>query len=130
MVLLAVETIEGLAMVSETLSVLRSVYSAFRTHLAEEVLQTAQTLVQGLERRKTRQVKLLSDALRPDQPHSGNVAPMSANASTETGLGETVDQAEMLFENWLTGDTNLSWLSAVNPFVQSTDLNIGAFGIV
>lgn len=123
MVLLTVDSDESLTMIEETMSVLGLVYNTFPTHLAAEVLQTAQTLVQGLEKRKIRQAKILSKAYSTTQ--STVETPTYSNSSA--GFGPTADQAEAVFENWLTGDMSWSWPPAGNSFAPATDPNLDAF---
>lgn len=125
MVLLAMDTDDSLSMVEETFSVLSLVYNTFPTHLAGEVVQTAQTLIQGLQKRKTRQAEMLNKAYTNNQ--STIETPSCYNSSS--GLGQAVDQAEVLFDSWLAGDASWSWLPTDTIFEQTFDANADAFGL-
>jgi hypothetical protein len=76
MVLLVMDSDDSLALVSETLSLLKAVYEAFPTYLAGEVWQTAQTLAKGLEKQKRDQARFLSNffELMPDSGDGGAAA--------------------------------------------------------
>ncbi|KAK6382122.1 hypothetical protein LTS17_004007 [Exophiala oligosperma] len=108
MTLLAIDTDESLSMIEDTISVLGLVYNTFPTHLAGEVLQTAQLLIQGLEKRKIRQAQMLSKAYSDTQ--STIDTPSCSNASS-AAPALAVDQAEAVFDNWLTGDMSWNWLA-------------------
>lgn len=119
MTLLAIDTDESLSMIEDTISVLGLVYNTFPTHLAGEVLQTAQLLIQGLEKRKIRQAQMLSKAYSDTQ--STINTPSCSNSST--GPAQAVDQAEAVFDNWLTGDLSWNWLAASSNVPQSGGVN-------
>ncbi len=123
MMLLAIDSENSLEMVKDTISVLDVVRTTFPTYLCEEVLQTAQTLVRGMEQRKLRQAKLLTRVFETDPATVG--MPDSFDASA--GLNETSIQAESLFENWLTGDMSSNWFPAGNGFTGSSDPNMDSF---
>jgi ubiquinone biosynthesis protein UbiJ len=76
-----------------------------------------------LEKRKLRQAKLLSRAYGDVQ----SAEESQAHSSSSAGLSQPADQAEAVFDDWLTGDLNWSWLPTGNAFAQSTDPNIQAF---
>lgn len=113
MVILAIDTDESLSRAGATMSVLGLVYSNFPTHLAAEVVQTARMLIQGLEKRKVRQARMLSKAY-------GETSSLLENqASPTAGAGRMMEHAEAVFENWLTGDMNWHWLPTGNCFAHN-----------
>ncbi|KAJ9610433.1 hypothetical protein H2200_005210 [Cladophialophora chaetospira] len=123
MVLLAVDTTESLSMVEDTLSTLGLIYNTFPSHLAGEVLQTSQTLVQGLQKRKILQAKMLGkpfgDALAAvDTPQYPN---------SSAGPDQIINQAEALFDDWLFGDLGWNRPASGEAFAQHGDSHVDAF---
>ncbi|KIW15385.1 hypothetical protein PV08_05431 [Exophiala spinifera] len=127
MTLLAIDTDESLSMIEDTISVLSLVYNTFPAHLAGEVLQTAQLLIRGLEKRKIKQARMLSKACSDTQ--STFDTPSCSNSSS--GPAQAVDQAEAVFDNWLTGDVSWNWLATDSNVLQSGNVGANAdmFGV-
>ncbi|OJJ46059.1 hypothetical protein ASPZODRAFT_133025 [Penicilliopsis zonata CBS 506.65] len=130
MVLLAIDSTESLELLSETMSLLDAVSHAFPCFLAGEVLQTAQTLAKGLEKRKKKQAKLLSTASNwtfssPPPPSSSSAQnhqatdPDLPDGSTPASVHP--GHAEALLDSWFGG--GVDWMDLWNSTDPVLDLN-------
>jgi Fungal Zn(2)-Cys(6) binuclear cluster domain len=92
LVLLAMDTDDSLSVVPEAISTLRAVYDTFHTHLVEEVLQTASSLIQGLEKRKVKQASFLSTA--------GGSCSVSHDGSSAIDDSLLASQSQSFLDDW------------------------------
>ena len=113
LVLLAMDSDESLSLVSESMSVLSAVNQAFLTHLTGEVMNTAATLVQGLEKRKTKQARFLSKAYTSET--AKEPAAMMPRGSEPMQI---MGQSETFFDNWVAGDMDWSQFLGGGPSEQ------------
>ncbi len=90
------------------MAVLKAVHQAFPSHLAREVLQTAGILVQGLEKNKTKQARLLSMGSEITAPDDLSIGMAITSESSRT---EDIQQGYPLIENWALGE--MDWFQLV-----------------
>ena len=99
---------ESLALIAETLALLKAVHQAFPSHLAREVLQTAGTLMKGLEKNKTKQARLLSMGSEIIAPDDLSIGMAITSESLRT---ENIQQGYPSIENWALGE--MDWFQLV-----------------
>ena len=102
MILMAIDSNGSLDLVSECMTILTAVYEAFKTHSVLEVIQTANCLTEALERRKLQQAGFLRRAVEQGS---------ALRDSSTTNQGPLIaDQAQILIDNWMGGETDWNFM--------------------
>ncbi|KAI9742861.1 MAG: hypothetical protein M1818_003590 [Claussenomyces sp. TS43310] len=102
-ILLAIDSLESLAIVPEAMQALEEITERLQTHMAQEALQTAHCLVQASYRKKQRQTELLAIPLGVVTPESSTALPPDADLMQS---GEI--QTDTALAQWF-NDGNIDW---------------------
>jgi hypothetical protein len=102
MILMAMDSNGSLDLLSECMSVLTAIYETFKTHSVLEVIQTAKCLTEGLERRKLQQAGFLRKA--------AELSSVLRDSSTTTQGPLIADQAQIIFDGWMGGETDWNFM--------------------